>query len=143
MAVISWGALEPLDFRTIDFARYLALAVTDRAPRYHAGDLRFLGLPDHEVEFFGNGFGYDTAGQLAPAEGGDVGPIDSRASFRGPPQAAEEPQRRGLARAIRSDERGEFARRERDVEAAHQPAVVDRKARAFEREAHRYPTSRR
>ncbi|MGD9509522.1 MAG: hypothetical protein AB7I59_15860 [Geminicoccaceae bacterium] len=65
MAVISWGALEPLDFRTIDFARYLALAVTDRAPRFHAGDLRFLGLPDHEVEFFGNGFGYDAAGQLA------------------------------------------------------------------------------
>lgn len=65
MAVISWGALEPLDFRAIDFARYLALAVTDRAPRYHAGDLRFLGLPNHEVEFFGNGFGYDAAGQLA------------------------------------------------------------------------------
>lgn len=65
MAVISWGALAPLDFNAIDLARYLALAVTDRAPRYHAGDLRFLGLPDHKVEFFGNGFGYDPAGQLA------------------------------------------------------------------------------
>ena len=65
MASISWGALAPLDFRTFDFARYLTLAVTDRAPRYHAGDLRLLGLPDHEVEFFGDRFGYDAAGQLA------------------------------------------------------------------------------
>src|SRR4051794_34733433 len=65
MAVISWGALEPLDFRAIDFARYFALAVTDRAPRYHAGDLSLLGLPDHKVEFFGDGFGYDASGQLA------------------------------------------------------------------------------
>lgn len=65
MATISWGVLAPLDFASFDFARYLALAPTDRSPRYHAGDLRLLGLPDHQVEFFGNGFSYDAAGQLA------------------------------------------------------------------------------
>jgi hypothetical protein len=65
MATISWGGLAPLDFSSLDFARYLALTPTDRSPRYHAGDLRVLGLPNHEVEFFGNGFTYNAAGQLA------------------------------------------------------------------------------
>ena len=77
MATISWGALEPLDFRSIDFARYLSLAVTDRAARYHAGDLRFLGLPDHKVEFFGDGFGYNPAGEAGHRRYHDV-PGDRR-----------------------------------------------------------------
>ncbi len=64
MANVGWGTLEPLDFNAIDFGRYLFLTPSDRAARYHAGDLRTLGLPDHEVEFFGTGFVYDAAGQL-------------------------------------------------------------------------------
>jgi hypothetical protein len=64
MASVGWGILEPLDFNAIDLGRYLFLTPSDRAVRYHAGDLRALGLPDHRVEFFGNGFVYDAAGQL-------------------------------------------------------------------------------
>jgi hypothetical protein len=64
MANVGWGTLEPLNFNAIDLGRYLFLTPSDRAARYHAGDLRALGLPDHQVEFFGTGFVYDAAGQL-------------------------------------------------------------------------------
>lgn len=64
MASIGWGTITPLDFNAVDFARYLFLTPSDRAARYHAGDLGSLGLPDHRVEFFGTGFTYDAAGQL-------------------------------------------------------------------------------
>ena len=64
MANVGWGLLEPLDFNALDLGRYLFLTPSDRAARFHAGDLRALGLPDHRVEFFGTGFVYDAAGQL-------------------------------------------------------------------------------
>ena len=65
MVSVGWGTITPLDVNSIDFARYFFLTASDRSARYHAGDLRSLGLPDHRVEFFGSGFTYDAAGQLA------------------------------------------------------------------------------